>query len=779
MAAAAIRLVAAVALAALAVGCGGGGGGSVATSTGGERGPNAPGSAPADPPEPGPSPLQVAAGDYESDPEYAAAWGLQQVNAAIAYARIALRDGPGTAPGAGVRIAVIDNGIDGGHWEFDASRITESGDADPDRDHGTAVASIIAATRNGPVPDNPPELSNYDFHGIAWGIDHLEMYAIPLGRSDPNESYQAFPTGNVDDSVDRLAQQFSGLTGPADFVNMSFSVRGLVENYLNSRFGPLYASAIRTLAQPGVANGKTILVIAAGNAHGNKCESPEPNCVDGKLDASSPSLYAGLPALEQSLRSHAVAVVATDREGKIISFSNRCGVAAKWCIGAPGDRMPVAHYGTNERTGDKERGYAHASGTSLAAPYVTGGLAVLKHWFRTQLANEDLLARLYETAQVTPDPMPPGDSCPAHLDLDGNRSDCELSSALGRGLMDLDAATAPVGMVSFALGGKVAGGGPPAASSWLSPGRATGDAMSRSLAGREIALFDSLDAPFWTDADRFVREPAPPGLASRLSHWLAGIGRSGDGQPEDGVSFSLGPPAGAHTGLASQPAAAEARLGNTVLSTFASTGSAGESGARSVSGGAYGLEYAWKPKNGLADLRTGWVRETDALFGSGAEGAFGRLSSNLSFVGASGAFEAGGWRVAAGAEFGRARPDAGDGMLRVADGRAFSSAFAGEAIRHLGTGTLRVTLRQPLRVESGRLRLSLPVGRTPEGAVLRRQVPVDLEPSGRQIDFGINWTETLVPSSYWRVGAVVSHEPGHNAGNKPEAVVLAGLRVEL
>ncbi len=785
------RLAAAIALTAMAAGCGGGGGGGIARSAGG--GPSAPGSGQISSPAPRPSPLQGAIGGYENDAEYEAAWGLRQINAATAYARIALRDGAETAPGAGARVAVIDNGIDSGHWEFDSSRLTESGLADPDKDHGTAVASIIAATRDGPVPDDPPELSDHDFHGVAWGIDHLEMYAVRLGSADPDEDYRGSTPTNVESNVDWLARQFSMLTRPADFVNMSFSIKGLVENYLSTSFGPLYAPAIRTLAQPGTATGKTVLVIAAGNAHGNKCSSPEPNCVEGELDASSPTLYAGLPVLEDTLRSHVVAVVATDDQGDIASFSNRCGIAAKWCIAAPGDRMPVAYYQRDEQTQDEERGYARWRGTSFAAPYVTGGLAVLKHWFRSQMANEELLTRLYETAQVTPDTVSSGGACPAHLDLDGDLRDCELSSILGRGLMDLDAATAPAGTMSVVLGSRADGSGPSAQSSWFSPGHAMGDGMERSLAGSEIALFDTLNAPFWVDAGHFVREPAPTGLATRLSRWLAErdgdgagatVSREGETALAEGagpagsrLQFGFGAPGAGHMSLAPHTATAKAWLGNTVLAAFASADSGGEAGVRTMEGDTHGITLAWQPADGPAGLHAGWIRETDALFGSSAEGAFGRLSSSLNFVGASGAFDAGGWRFDAAAEFGRATPEADGGMLADGSKGAFSTAFSAAAAHAFDNGTLRLSVQQPLRVESGSLSLSFPVGRTPEGAVQRRQVPVGLAPSGREIDFGIDWTEAAGPDAVWRVGAVLSHEPGHDAGRNPEVVFLAGLRI--
>ena len=778
-----LTMAVAAGLVVLMTGCGGGGGGMSATVNGGGLSFLRPDSSRAPPPAVRPASLQADAAPYENDSEYTRAWPLQQVDAATAYARIAKRDGAGTAPGAGARVAVIDTGIDEDHWEFGSSLITKSGAAGTDMEHGTAVSSVIAARRNQTFPGyipigDLPRFRQLDFHGIAWGIDHLEMSAVPLGTSVPDQNYEGITVADFDDDVDWFADRFSGLTTSVDFVNMSFNTSGLVENYVGETFGPLYDPAIVTLAQTSTTTGKTILVIAASNDHGDKCASPEPNCVGGRLNATSPAIYAGLPVLEQSLRSHVVAVVATDRQGRIASFSNRCGIAAKWCIAAPGQRVPVATFEEGTVPGEVIRGYDTWNGTSLAAPFVTGGLAVLKHWFRTQLANEELLTRLYETARVTPDHVPAGSSCPAHLDLDGDRSDCELSSALGRGLMDLGAATAPVGMMSFVLGNRVAGGGPPATSSWVSPGRATGDAMSRSLAGHEIALFDSLDAPFWINADRFVQEPTPEGLATRLFRWLAGKdGR--DGPAENGMTFGFGPTAGVHAGIVSQPAAFEARLGKAVLSTFASTGSGGEIGAHSLDGEAYGLSLAWRPKDGPAGLHAGWIRETDALFGSGAEGAFGRLSSNLSFIGASGAFEAGGWHVDVAAEVGRAMPDAGGGMLQVADTRAFSSAFSAEAARPLGHGTLRLSLQQPLRVERGSLDVSLPTGRTPEGVVERRRISVGLEPSGRQLDFGVDWTEAILPDAVWRVGAVLSREPGHNAGRTPEVVFLTGLHIRL
>lgn len=321
--------------------CGGGGGGSgdgVSATGGGD---------PTTPPRP-PRPavdLSGIAATYAGHSDYRAAWGLAQIGAATAYARIAARDGRGAAPGQGARIAVIDNGVDEDHWEFNGLTISQTcppTDGCGDRTHGTPVASVIAARGDNTLTFSPPTLSQYNFHGVAWGLDRLDVLSIRLGRG--GGSYAGIDDANVDDVVNGVANVLSALQRRVDFVNMSFSRPGLIENYRGKTFGPLYAPAVATLAQTGRATGKTILVMAAGNAHGVSCASTEPNCVGGRIDATSPELYSGLPVLEASLRGNMVAVVATDRNGNIASFSNRCGIAAKWCIAAPGDSMWLASY---------------------------------------------------------------------------------------------------------------------------------------------------------------------------------------------------------------------------------------------------------------------------------------------------------------------------------------------------------------------------------------------------------------------------------------------------
>ena len=135
--------------------------------------------------------------------------------------------------------------------------------------------------------------------------------------------------------------------------------------------------------------------------------------------------------------------------------------------------------------------------------------------------------------------------------------------------------------------------------------------------------------------------------------------------------------------LAAVPATAQARFGSAVLSAFASTRSGGEVGGRRLDSDVRGLALAWGPEGGGAGLRAGRIGETDFFLGSSPHGAFGRLSSDLTFVGASRTFEAGGWRVGMAVELGRATREATRGILadtgapaRGRDAQAFAETAA-------------------------------------------------------------------------------------------------------
>ena len=137
---------------------------------------------------------------------------------------------------------------------------------------------------------------------------------------------------------------------------------------------------------------------------------------------------------------------------------------------------------------------------SYAAPMVTGGLALMTHCFRCQFSNTDLLARLLQTA-----------------DRSGPYAD---AATYGRGLLDLGAATSPVGETAVAPGSRLNGASATLGPTRLQLGPAFGDGLAIAIAAQEIAAFDAFDAfgaPFWYDLGRSrsrCRQPFPVQAAS-------------------------------------------------------------------------------------------------------------------------------------------------------------------------------------------------------------------------------------------------------------------------
>lgn len=715
----------------------------------------------------------------------------------------------------------MDTGIDEDHWEFDPDLVSEEilegdGDATGERiSHGTAVASVIAAQRGGRTP--PPSDNDRNFHGVAWGA-RLKMYAFTLGSDDG--PYRPVDVDGL--RTDSYADWFNrAFDDGVDVLNLSWGFSGLIEYYGEAELRRNHRAAIEALAQAHRTE-KALVVVAAGNSNGRECNPGTDGCEEVRpgefrIRANSPEVLPGLPLRIPELRSHMVAVAATQQDGELASFSNPCGIAARWCMAAPGHEILTARYrprsssenrpdgpaGPDDPVRPAERGYGVSSGTSFAAPYVTGGVAVLQHYFRNQMTNTQILTRLYRTATVDPDPVAPGGQCPAHLDGDGDRSRCELSSTHGWGLMNLDAATRPVGGVSVALDGSLRGRRAAASSSFLRGGPALGDALASALRGRSVALFDELDAPFWVGLDNLAGAAAGPGLPARLSRFLA---PGAETRGLDGLRASVAPGfaggvvelpwgasrlrlgfnrasgdrgwSGGHAGLAPL---ARGGLSLTVgagafeASTF--TAASGFDRRKEGRGSVTGAVTAWRPPDSPLGLRLGFLRESDRALGATAGGAFGRLAAGVSFGGMGLSTRVGPWRLSADGELGTARPEARHGIVRGVS-RLVTSAFSVAAERSLRDGgRLRLSASQPLRVERGRMRFSIPTGRTRDGAVTRSTVAAPLSPSGRQTDLAGEWSRPLARGGELRLGAALSLQPGHETGRRPEFLLLAGYRL--
>ena len=410
-------------------------------------------------------------------------WGLNMIQADMAYAHLSLSKGADVKPGAGVTIGFMDSGIDLYHPAFRNKNVREIflDDVPNERinddgaSHGTAVASVAAGDRL----SAGSRYYNEAGQGVAWGAD-IVMFAKRTSKSNNHvlSNDMLSTSGNDEDgffiplTLDKISnydhfhtRNFSNIKNKdIDILNMSIGMPGIIDMYTEKELRDNYGETIEKMAQARFEE-KTIIVIAAGNYHGDPCrpkDNPDNICTYNSelkkytVNAVSPTFLAGLPAYMEELQGHVISVVAVhpddrlgwrfggveDSAGKITSVSNRCGIAADHCIAAPGSNLTVAYFGDGRR--DYLRGYDYSlgfhkaddgsyiygsGGTSYAAPMVSGGLAVMKQLFRSQLSNTQLVKRLFHTANKT--------GFYANRDI------------YGQGLMDLGAATNPWGILEF------------------------------------------------------------------------------------------------------------------------------------------------------------------------------------------------------------------------------------------------------------------------------------------------------------------------------------------
>ncbi|MCX4831951.1 S8 family serine peptidase [Streptomyces sp. NBC_01016] len=224
--------------------------------------------------------------------------------------------------GSGVKVAVLDTGIDAGHPDL-AGRVagtkvfTNGQDSDDRTGHGTHTASTVAGT--GAASDGM-------YAGMAPKADLL----IGKVLGDDGSGTLSGIVDGMEWAVDQGAQ----------VVSMSLGADGAT-----SCAGP-DVEAVQRLG------GKALFVIAAGNASLRGTVST-PGCAPGALT-----------------------VGAVDRAGATASFSSRGpsvdGKSAKPDIASQGVGVVAAKAG-----GRSDQAYQQMSGTSMATPHVAGGAALL------------------------------------------------------------------------------------------------------------------------------------------------------------------------------------------------------------------------------------------------------------------------------------------------------------------------------------------------------------------------------------------------------------------
>ena len=748
--------------------------------------------------------------------EYLGMKGLAMINASSAYAR--------GATGAGVTVGVVDSGVYEEHIEFKTSTsdkifiagsdyATADARSSDNVNHGTLIAGIIAANRDN---DNN---ANFNMHGVAYDANII-TWEIPLGSGDgPYEPLEENYFTENDDIF--FAERFSAIANLADIVNLSFGFSGVVTSFSGASINSTLSNMLDSLRQNNKsAEDRSIFVVAAGNAFNNTTDS-------GALaDADSPELLPGLPYLFPELQNHMLAVVAVDNSGQIASYSNRCGVAASFCLAAPGggDADGDDEISDNERilspiappaSAQQDRYYyGGAIGTSLAAPLVSGSLALLKQLFPT-VGHHELVNRLLTTA---------------------NKTSIYANKAIyGQGLLDLDSATKPVGATARATGMDLdAGMVSQAQSSITALGSAVGEGLTNSLGQFSIAVFDELGFPFYISAASLVHSVPNSMMPTSLDH-RTGILANGSklqlgvaadpwqqqyrttGNPNDQVQadyvalhfqdergaerfagFNANPGwfFGLYADAGLNPAATEddssfaapwlryARqgwssggafnlgTGNNKVRVALFDGSASwnrwQPSSDQHSNGAI-VEYSvLSGSNGLS-IQTGFVEEQDSFLGTSIGPALGSAErGDTIFTGINGHLTLNHrWQGMIAAYAGKTQTTLTSQHISI-DDSITSSAWAlglkGRALLH-PRDQLDVYFSQPLRVEAGNGQLRVATGRTVDRQVVYRDLPFTLQPQGREQKLEINYRR---PWQWMGKMAAVSaaadyiHQPNHS-----------------
>ena len=782
--------------------CGGGGGGGSAPSPVISQTPTPP----VAPPTLSYDELKA---QYEGYYEYQGQWGLDVVNASAAYAR--------GATGLGITIGITDSGLDNTHTEISLGRL--SGDSDlsysnytpntRQQRHGTMVASVAAGKQE--KTDTSP------MHGVAFEANVL-FIAIQLAEPDPD--YDPVDIGTDDGSGTVTdAPDFTGIDNffsslfeiynqyDVDIVNNSYGYSGNIIDYTEAQVRYAFPKTITEMSQIGTPDSqKTIYVWAAGNAGGY---------ADQGVDFSSPELLPGMAHYIPEIQGHSIAVASVDENGSISSFSSRCGVAQDYCISAPGGRITAAYPTSTSDTGiyigntnddnynnciQDNSCFAVTSGTSFAAPFVSGGLAVIADYFEGQLGSKEIVDRLFSTANKK-----------------GVYSD---KAIYGQGLMDLGAATAPVGQVSAMLTGTLSGAMVPALFTGIqltSP--SFGDAVSNGVANQTIIFFDELNAPFRgavenlttdyrnqiinLDGYEHMYQSTPQIIDSQdnvlevsnyknqnlsyglinsmhlieahqdsnqfftyfnkesdsfVSHGINGSWALGIFQDKDlryksqlrsqfsnpWLNFSAG---GTSFGSVYkfQHNLDVAFLISSGRNRFQANEVFGESNSSTVA------MIELQPKNYMPSIQFGILKENDANLGLSGSGAFNGNSGQMtSFVGISDSINLFGGKFFSSLYIGKSPGTSNnEGMINsITDiqSSAFGMGFLKQSIFNSGDELL-LSIDQPMRTESGEMNLRVPVYRTKERNVLFNSFGFTLRPSGREVH-----SKARYMSSYKNIG---------------------------
>ncbi|NXZ90149.1 autotransporter outer membrane beta-barrel domain-containing protein [Serratia fonticola] len=323
--------------------------------------------------------------------EFKHQWGLEAIGAHYAYAR--------GYTGESITIGIFDESVFP-HPEFDG-KLNKVDAGDPYNfsglpdfpqlgdfifgDHGTHVAGIAAAARNGQgmhgVAYNAGLISakflnsnnnyfetliqsNARIFNNSWGPK------IPIHEDDGGKSI-ILPNGTpfyvqftAEDSLDVLSSE--------DIAAIDKLSHSPIPSLNTGSLSQPYAALLRATRA-----GK-LIVFSAGNYN----------------NYNVPLLEPSIPYFFPDALNNFIITANLTKDDELHASSTSCGYTASYCLSAPGSDIysttAQTDYKLYGKTGEKEviPGYGEKTGTSMAAPMVSGAAAVLMHRFPYMTASQ-------------------------------------------------------------------------------------------------------------------------------------------------------------------------------------------------------------------------------------------------------------------------------------------------------------------------------------------------------------------------------------------------------
>ena len=669
--------------------------------------------------------------------------------------------------------------------------------------HGTHVAGLVASKSNGDSGTSGMMGVAYNANIIPIKFDetmdetlnHISN-AVNLGADIVNFS-SASPSAQRED-IETLVQQFDDVMAQR----------------------PDFLHAYQTAAKNSV-----ILVFAAGNYTGDAAPyessifsmAPLSSSLNGTTKAEDGNTY--------NLNNLFVNVVALDDSfKKLAGYSARCGATKSYCVAAPGGSQ-WNMYSTIYDDG----GYTYGGdmGTSMAAPIVSGALAVIKGAF-PHLTNQQVVQILFATADyisLTKDQKNQGET--EEKDALG-----KYNSVYGRGLVNLDAATSPIGLPKIPLSSLASGVSFIAGTSSATvPSSFSG--VAHALPAHMIVL-DKYDRAFAVPTSAFIHVAKRENkLDGRFKSFMRGDEKivattdkmtmayserrsnlNGKGMQHGSMRFEVRPTpkwsfksyytentettGGSYFERLMQSHYAKMKeawggavsydLGKNWKATV--SGQIGQNGFvdeddlndmnhNKISLLQSSLQYNGLKKVGLK-LTGGITNEQGSTLGMWGRGAFKSGNSKTSFVGAGMTLNLTDALTLEGMYYiGKTEVNNGRSLVKMSD--LTSDSFALTAAWKVNDGrTLGLQFVSPLRVRRGVATVDLPVARDAyQDVVYRESVKANLKPTAREYDIGFYYAENLQEDVHFQSEMGVRLNPDHVAGAAPDWRALVGLHFGL